>query len=220
MNRTLNSLTFLAVICALFAFSCKDDDGPDNPNEIVSDYYFQAVIDGDTFTYQEGISNYGQIVGDFWGGRILGGNYQYAPFTCVASAEAVANPGPSTLASSGAVAIMSVTTDSRDTYAEYSVLPTTGPKDIGLLARTTLDSAAAGGYVSWFDANGTEWNTNGGVQNNASFVVTDLVNFEDNSRSPATHKIIAAEFSCTLYDGNGNSKTLTGGRVRGRLIVW
>ncbi|HHG83672.1 MAG TPA: hypothetical protein ENJ82_02890 [Bacteroidetes bacterium] len=218
MNRTAKSLFFLALGLSLFIFSCKDDE-PENPNQIVSDYYFQAVIDGDTVTYQEGVSDYGQIVGDFWGGRIPGG-YQYAPFTCLASAEGVANPGPNTLAESGAVAILVNTTSEANTYAAYSALPTTGVKDIGLLARTTFDSAAIGGYVSWYDAGGVEWTTNGGVQNNPSFVVTDLSDFEDNGWTPASHKLVSINFSCTIYDPNGNSKELTGGRVRGRFIRW
>ncbi|MEM0998922.1 MAG: hypothetical protein AAGN35_17825 [Bacteroidota bacterium] len=217
MFNTVKTLPFLALAALLVFGSCKDDP-PTFPNEITSAYYFQIVIDGDTTTYQEGINDYGNIVGDFWGGPVPSG-YQYAPFTCIASAEAIANTTPENLAQSGAVAILINTPDVRNTFAEYSVLPTTGDKGIGLLARTTVDSAVAGGFVSWFDANGTEFNTNNGTQSNASFVVTEVTDQEDQTRAVPTYKTVALTFSCTLYDENGNARQASG-RARGRMVAW
>lgn len=218
MTRTLQTLFFLAATLSLITFSCKDDDPVLFPNNIVSPYYFQIVVDGDTTTYQEDINNYGNIVGDFWGGPVPSG-FQYAPFTCIASAEAVANTTPENLTNSGAAAVMEVSSFQRNTLSEYLGLATTGEKGIGVLARTTQDSSSSGGYISWFDGNGTEWNTNNGPQTNPTFTVTEVTDFEDGSRAVPTYKVMAMEFRCTLYDVDGNAREVWG-RTRGRMIAW
>lgn len=215
--RTVHSLPLLALACVLLSLSCKKDD-PVFPNQITSDYYFQAIVDGDTFTYQEGVNEYGNIVGDFYGGTVPGG-FEYAPFTCIASGDAVGNPTAANLARSGALALISVEASAVQDQNTYEGLVATGTLPIGFLSRTPVDSGFAGGYVSFFDADGTEWTSNG-PQSGGTVIVNEYSDFEDTGRSPNTHKVMAAEFSCTLYDGNGNSKALTGGRVRGRFITW
>jgi hypothetical protein len=219
MIRNIKSLFFLVTALSLTFLSCKDDDPVLFPNAIVSPYYFQIVVNGDTTTYQEDISNYGNIVGDFWGGPVKPSGYQYAPFTCIASAEAIANTNPETLTNSGAVAITEVSSFQRNTLSEYIGLPTTGEKGIGILAKTTQDSASSGGFISWFDKDGVEWNTNNGAQTNPTFTVTEVSDFEDTGRAVTTYKIVAMEFRCTLYDADGNSRAVWG-RTRGRMIAW
>lgn len=208
---------FLAAALSLTVFSCKEDPVL-FPNTISSPYYFQIVVNGDTTTYQEDINNYGNIVGDFWGGPVVDG-YQYSPFTCIASAEAIANTTPENLTNSGAAAVMETSSFQRNTLSEYIGVVTTGEKGIGTLARTTQDSATSGGFVSWFDESGVEWNTNNGPQTNPTFTVTEVTDFEDGNRPTTTYKIVALEFRCKVYDENGNVRDVWG-RTRGRMIAW
>lgn len=211
-------LLVLALLTGLAFWGCKKDNV--NPHVITEDYYYQFVLDGDTTTYQETVNDYGNIVGDFFGGEVVNG-WEYAPFTCLASAEAVANPNPQTLTASGAVAIVSMPGGEITTSAGYQSLVQTGSLPYGLLSRDPSDSARAGAFVSVYDADGVEWNTNNGPQDGSeSFVVTDYISQADESRFPATERIFAASFACKVYNADGDSKRLTGGRVRGRLIIF
>jgi hypothetical protein len=198
-------------LAAAFTFTaCKKDDGPTNPNEIVKDFYFQAVLDGDTVTYQDGLDDYGSIVGDFYGLQAANG-WEYAPFTCIASNDAVANANPTTLAKSGAVAIISRPPAQLASLQAYDSMVA--------IRSYSIDSASVGGFVSFFDANGTEWTSNG-PQTNGNVTVTEYTSKTDNSFSPPTHRIMAATFQCTLYNALGDAKSLTSGKIRGRLIRW
>jgi hypothetical protein len=211
---------FLAICfcCTLLAMSCRDDD-PVNPNIITKEYYLQAVLDGDTVTYQEGVSEYTNIIGDFYSGRVANG-YSYTPFTCLANNAAATNPNNVTLAKSGAVGLVAVSTTAANTLPLYAGLISTGTFQIGKLPRDTSQTAVAGAFISIFDKDGVEWNTNNGPLGTGSLVVTEYNTYVDNTRIPATQKIIAAGFSCTVYNAAGQSKALTGGKVRGRIILW
>jgi hypothetical protein len=208
----------LAMLTVLAFWGCKKENI--NPHVITEDYYYQYVLDGDTTTFQEGIDNYGNIVGDFYGGEVVNG-WEYAPFTCLASAEAVANPNPQTLTSSGAIAIISMPGGEITTSAGYQALVQNGSLPYGLLSRAPGDSARAGAFVSVFDSDGVEWNTNNGTQDGTeSFVVTDYYIQPDAGRVPRTERVIAARFACKVYNAAGDSKRLTGGIARGRLIIF
>ena len=216
--RKTPTLLAICLLSTILVLSCKDD-APINPNVITKEYYLQAVLDGDTVTYQEGVDEYTNIVGDFWGQRAANG-YAYSPFTCIANNVAATNPVPATLAKSGAVGIVSVTASPANTLALYSALIATGTLPIGKLPRDTTQTAVAGAFISFFDKDGVEWNTNNGPLGTGSLVITEYDNFVDNTRIPATQKIITAGFNCTVYNAAGQSKALTGGKVRGRIILW
>lgn len=209
--RTVKLFLFTCICSSFFFVSCGED--PD-PNEIVSDFYFQAAIDGELRTYQFDVNDYINIVGDWGVGRVAGSTRQYVPFTCIASNEALSSP--SGLANSGAVGI--ILTDN-DSVAASQVGQMISSGDIGIGTRSydEAEEATAGGFISWVDGSGREWTTNGS-QSNASFRITEYFDQEDVVNF--THKVIAAEFSCTLYNGTGGSITLTDGKARGKLIVY
>ena len=219
--RKLHSLPLFFLLATLLVFSsCKEEDDDLNPNLIIQDFYFQAVLDGDTVTYQDGLKDYGNIVGDFYGSQ-ANGEWVYAPFTCIASNDAVTNPLPALLAESGAVSIIIPSPDQKSTVQEYQSLVTTGTFPIGYLPRSAADSAITGAFISIFDADAVEWNTNNGPTAPAgSVVVNEYSTFVDNDRIPATQKIFSASFECTVYNSAGQSKQVTGGLIRGRMIRW
>lgn len=218
LMRNSTRLALLALLSGLAFIGCKKDDP--NPHELTQDYYYQFVLDGDTTTYQEDIDRYGNIVGDFFGGEVVNG-WEYAPFTCLASAAAVANPNPSTLTASGAVAVIAMPAAEITTSTAYQALVTTGSLPYGVLSRDPADSAQAGVFVSIYDADGVEWNTNNGPQDGTeTFIVTEYLAQADNARTPPTSRVFAANFSCKVYNASGASKVLTGGKVRGRLMIF
>lgn len=215
--RTRNSIFALLLLGSLFVVSCKDDE-PVNPNEITKDYYFQAVLDGDTVTYQEAVDDYYNIVGDFYGAQAANG-WSYVPFTCIAKNAAATNPIPTNLAKSGALGIVTIA-NSQTTQSAYENLVATGTFPIGRVARDTSQTAVAGAFISVFDANGVEWNTDNGPLGTGSVVVSEYTSSVDNNRIPASHRVFSATFNCTVYNSTGDSKVLTGGKVRGRMILW
>ncbi len=219
MMPKINSLIALCFLATLLVMSCKDDE-PINPNVITKEYYFQAVLDGDTVTYQEGVDEYTNIVGDFYYGLQASNGTTYAPFTCIANNAAATNPIPSVLAKSGALSVIALPTGSAGTLATYSALVKTGSLQVGRLPRDTSQTAVAGFFVSIFDKDGVEWNTNNGPLGTGTAVVNEYTTYVDNTRIPATQRIFAATFGCTVYNAAGQSKVVTGGKVRGRLILW
>jgi hypothetical protein len=216
--RPITALLLLALMSSLCVLSCKDDE-PINNNIITKDYYFQAVLDGDTVTYQEGVDEYTNIIGDFYGAPAANGRF-YCPFTCIAANEAATNPIPSLLAKSGAVGIIASSPSAANTLATYAALIGTGTYGVGRLPRDSSQTGIAGFYISVFDKDGVEWNTNNGPVGTGTLNVSEYNTYVDNSRIPATQKIITAAFNCTVYNATGQSKTLTGGKVRGRIILW
>jgi hypothetical protein len=215
----IRNLSFaICLISSLFAVSCKDDE-PVNPNLITEDYYFQAVLDGDTITYQESQNDYYNIVGDFYGAQADNG-WCYVPFTCLAKNAASTNPTPENLAQSGAVGVIGISPGQILTQSDYEALVTTGSLQIGRVARDVSQTAVAGAFVSIMDADGVEWNTDNGPLGDGAVVINEYADFLDNERIPSTHKVIAASFTCTVYNAAGASKELTGGKIRGRLVRW
>lgn len=203
---------FLACICSTFLFSACGDD-PD-VNEIVSDFYFQATVDGEIYTYQVDVNDYINIFGDWGRGGIAGNSRQYVPFTCIASEDALSSP--SGLSNSGAIGVIITDNDSVGP-AQVGEMMLSGSIGIGTRSYGASQEAVEGGFLSWIDGSGREWTTNG-PQSNASFAITEYFDQEDPVNF--THKVIAAEFSCTLYNGLGGSIVLNDGIARGRLIVY
>ena len=209
--RTVKTFLLLIATASTVFFSCGED--PD-PNEIVSDIYFQATVDGEIRTYQIDVNDYINIVGDFTAGADADNENQFIPFTCVASDDALSSP--SGLANSGAVGIIITSTDNLNPEQVGDQI-TTGTMNYGTRSYDTPDPATPGAFVSWVDPTGAEWTTNGD-QSNSTFEITAYAD-EENAASNS-HKVITANFSCTLYNGSGGSISLTDGRVRGRMIVY
>lgn len=208
--RTVKVFLLLIATTSIFLSSCKDPD----PNEIVSDIYFQATVDGEIRTYQFEVDDYINIVGDFTGGADAGTENQYIPFTCVASDAALSNP--SGLANSGAIGVIITSTSNLNAEVVGDQI-STGTLGYGTRSYDEQTEATPGAFISWIDASATEWTTNGD-QSNSNFEITSYVD-EENSDSNS-HKFVAATFNCTLYNGSGGSIILTDGVMRGRMIVY
>lgn len=210
--RTIKVSLFLLLATTFTFFSCKKKKL--DPNEIRSDYYFQATIGGEQITYQEGESDYLNIIGDFGEGRSAAGMSQYVPFTCIAHEDGLFSTDG--LKNSGAVALIKASS-SLLLPQQIGQQIVTGDIGFGTRSYESSDEAIEGGFLSWVDGNGTEWTSNGD-QSGSSFKVVEYIDADDVDAS--THKIIMVEFSGTLYNGAGGSQTVTAGKARGRLIVY
>jgi hypothetical protein len=70
--------------------------------------------------------------------------------------------------------------------------------------------------VHWWDESGTEWGTDlGSADQTGSELVIDQVKVDSDQFDYILKVLI--HFNCKLYDGNGNSKTLTDGKFVGRF---
>lgn len=208
--RTIHLILLLATASSFLVTSCKDKD----PNEIISDIYFQATIDGEIRTYQYDVDDYINIVGDFAGGQDAGSENQFIPFTCVASEDALTSS--SGLNNSGAVGVI-ITSTSNLNPEQVGDEIASGALSYGTRSYEAQTDAIPGAFVSWVDGNGTEWTSNGD-QTDSNFNITVYVD-EENDESNS-HKTFGADFNCMLYNGQGGSIILNDGKVRGRLIVY
>ena len=69
--------------------------------------------------------------------------------------------------------------------------------------------------ISWFDANGVAWSTSFGSagQTGSNFKILSVA--DDPDALGKYYVKVKSQFNCTLYDGNGNSLTVTGGEMVG-----
>ena len=212
MMRTIHSFLALLLLGTMVVFSsCKDDPDPD---EITSDYYFQANIDGTLRTFQFDRDDYINIIGDWGQGSDAAGENQYIPFTCIASEDALTQSDG--INNSGAIGVIIATTDEL-TAEQTGERIVSGDIGYGTRSYDAGDEAVPGGFISYVDGAGTEWTSNGD-QTGGSFRITEYGDFNDPDNF--THKVITAEFSGTLYNGTGGSVSITDGICRGRMILY
>ncbi len=78
---------------------------------------------------------------------------------------------------------------------------------------TYSPNALNGIAIEWWDSNNVMWSTDKGTMDQSGSAFTIISNQELNSSY--YYVKVYATFNCKLYDGNGNSKTLTNGKFVG-----
>jgi hypothetical protein len=73
-----------------------------------------------------------------------------------------------------------------------------------------------GASIAYTDDQGVEWSSELGSQSGSTFNITEL---SDNTNGHS-RKIFKANFSCKLYDGNGNNIQVTNAVVRGQVLPY
>lgn len=86
--------------------------------------------------------------------------------------------------------------------------------NLGNYSYTFPPSLTNGVSITWYEENGTIWKTTNlpADQSGSRFAI---VLVEEVAVSPVYTVAITFTFDCKLYDGNGNTKVLTGGRFKG-----
>lgn len=218
---------FVTLIIGLLISACKketetgdvEDPGTTTTvirsNNIDSNFYFKGTIDGtEVKIYPDTI--YTMTIGDSSSKKTLSGYYEYSPFSIVIKKTAFANPTPANLANSGGAAFILDTTASLNS-AGYRNIIQVKSYSYGRLSKGTV-KGASGAYIMYHDANGIAWTSDKGTadQTGSTFIVTS---YADNA-TKAPFKKVKASFSCKLYDGLGNSKTITNGSFSAQIITF
>jgi hypothetical protein len=212
MKKKLLPLLVLIAASTLI-HSCKKESEPAPVPEpapptggaptITSSFYFQAKIDGAWVTYQDGVgqfasgmssTNYGSTTNQEEQGALL---INYSTFR-----------GGS---------IFMLKTLEMPSASDYEGMFAVQSYNYGINADTPgHPTGIDGAGVGFIDPDGVMWRTDEGTgdQTGSTFKITEYITNPDAS-SP---KICKAVFSCKLYDGNGNIKTLTDGILRGRVL--
>lgn len=202
MTIALKTTRFLALIGIIGAlcFSCSKDDDDDSSNNYLS---FKCLIDGTSFEMTEtptnsiypGVSSDSEV------------NSSVTPVTTTSSyGSSMDNDDNDEFAG---FHIGEITyTGSEPDFALFRSLFTMGAKDY------SADLSNGISVVLYID--GTLWSTALGSadQSQSSFSITS-------AREKETFGMkfleVTATFECTVYDGNGNSKTITNGTYRGNF---
>lgn len=211
MKKKLFPLMLL-IIATVVVPSCKKKNNDPAPNPtpqtnggpaITSSFYFQAKIDGNWITLQDGVNGFAS--------GTMGGNYG----TSVNQEEQAALITNYGLGQFACFFILK-TFPGTVTGADYESMFSVNSYNYGI--NKDLPNGIDGAGIAYTDASGIDWRSDYGTANQTGStfnIVEHIVNTDGYS-----HKISKATFSCKLYDGNGNSKTVTNGVLRGRSIIY
>lgn len=195
MKSFVNLLTVSAAIAVLFCACGKHHTSNKK-------FYFQAELDGEKITLKDNRQGYTAGVGQ---------SASFAPGNVATRQES----NMLTLLNEDAKPVVFWSlgahfTKDELTYEEILELYMPGDYSyydgLGELQETTA-------ALVWHDANGTEWTTyyGSGDQSGSSFRVVETEDSEDD----AYLGMAQIEFTCTLYDQEGNSMSIADGKARG-----
>jgi hypothetical protein len=173
---------------------------------ITSSYYFQAKIDGTWVTYQDGVGGYASGTGGSSYGTTVNQEEQ--------SALMVTYPS-----FSGAYFFILKTFPGTASGTDYESMFSVRSYTYGIKAETPgYPNGVDGAGLGFVDASGVQWRTDYGThdQTGSTFNITEHVANTDGY----SHRISKATFSCKLYDGHGNVKTVTNGIFHGRSVIY
>jgi hypothetical protein len=202
----LLSLFFLTVIL----FSCKKNGAP--PSHPVSNvdtsgddtaYFYKFQLDSvssySEYAYANGYWTYG------YGSTIADGS-SIIPATGMDGDDCCSNYLPwDTTAFYETIGGININPDSGATFATFDSLFSAGAS-FKYGKNDTL-----GVIIRWIDSQGKVWTTNfaSGDQTGSNFIIT-----ASTVENPSATLRITASFNCILYDGAGDTKTLTNGKSR------
>lgn len=210
--KSLKYALYACLALSLTTVSCKKDDDGAEPEEekktattITSDYYFHAFIDGEEVVMQDGVGFWGNGASASGGNNTMNDTYTLAELTVFQTFNSDKSAG------FGLVSNF----DGSDIYPELQERIdkfVTGTYTYG-----NENDEIEGASVYYVDKDGTYWSSeySGANHTNSTFKITEVKEGESNS---IFFVIFSAEFSCTLYDENGNTKKLTNGKGRGRAV--
>ncbi|MCB9334809.1 MAG: hypothetical protein H6586_01555 [Flavobacteriales bacterium] len=212
MTTTIKKIFVLSLVLTTIMSSCsKDEDStPDSTVSVVSnptggtggtiptsDYYFRINVDGTEVLFQSGINNYASAAGESGGSATAG--YREEQSSQLQQVFSSTNIGGYT--------VVKVLATQPTQCSDLSSIFNIGVQPFGSTINETN-----GVVVFYVDGSGVYWSTDLGVgtQTGSNFEITEL----STNSGIESEKITKAIFNCTLYDGNGNSKTVTNGLIR------
>jgi hypothetical protein len=226
--KTLKILILSILASGIFLTSCQKDAATDpgaqtvttvtvRSNVIDTTLFFKGTINGTNVKlYPDTI--YTNFLGDSSNTIPMG--HEYAPYSFIAKANTKTSPTTVMLANSGGIAIVFDTT-TIPTNTIYRNIIKVKSYSYGKLTTNKKANGISGARVFYIDANGVEWTTDKGVadQTGSTFAISYYMDYSD-PKAPGIFKKVKASFSCKVYDGLGNSKTISNGSFSGKIITW
>jgi hypothetical protein len=205
------SKTLIAVLAILFIFaSCKksnsianNNNGGGNNNDTTAyTYYYEATIDGTVYKETCTATN------DYIPGSSLDGGGPSASFSADIAPDADTIPINET-AFGITKGIYSDYYDVTDSSFEAFFSPGSYP--------FASSFGGSGITIGWTDKSGVDWESNNapGTQSGSNFTITKVETTTGIVYNGTYYVTVTATFNCILYDGNGNSKTVTNGTFVG-----
>ncbi|WP_321375902.1 hypothetical protein [uncultured Draconibacterium sp.] len=203
----MNKVIYLLSI-TLFLLACSKDENETEEItefEITAEYYFVATIDGEKVQLEYNIDGYGN--GPISGGGTNNGGYQYYDGTVFMKG----------LSANNSAGVIFLKTFSDSPWCNQILeMYNTGTYNYGIESLSEEENGKDGALIYYVNNDGVQWSSGflPATQNNSSFHLleyTDLQTFYSN-------KVMKAEFECTLYNSNGDSKELTNGEVKGMCV--
>lgn len=203
-----------AVIAVFLMGGCSDsptEGNNDNPGEpITGEYYVQARINGQVFTHQSGASGFSQTgPAAFSRSTSLSNGYRVSQtYSMMKVTFTNGNFVEDSLGASPRI-IMHRTFPDQPTDDELDFLISVTMPYGGGPDKTN------GVEILWTDSNGKNWCSSWGTgdQTGSAFKVTtnDRIQYHIGPPKGGRYKS-SGTFNCTLYDGQGNSMSLTNGK--------
>ena len=201
-------LFLFGVFLILFSVSCKKDKQEDSLSDV---YYFTADFDGDPIEFTEGREGY------FSGSGAKGSDL---PGTAECQINQTASMFNLESVSASYMVLNVLETRSCEVPAncdEFKEYFTVGSRNFGKEYLNDSTDFSDGVVLNYIDGSGVQWRTDIGSrdQTGSSFEFTEFLNNDDGTAP----NISRSNFTCTLYDGFGNSIKVTNGELRSRCVV-
>ena len=197
----------LIALAVLSLGSCKKDDTKVATPKPKAELYFSAKIDGTDYLVEALVDGYGSGAGASGGTGDVPGTYE--------ELQSMLFINPTTEQGAG-ISIIKMFNGRPYECDSIEAMYRTGTYTFGREERNNVPGKN-GVVIFYVDKNKTHWSSDfgSGDQTGSRFeIVEHKANNDFFSR-----RISKATFNCKLYDGNGNSKVLTNGEIKGRSVT-
>jgi hypothetical protein len=221
MKRFYSLVACAALVSTLLSCSKKEND-PNPELSSTKDFYFLATVDGKSIKYEgntvpTSISEYGS------GGASSGSSVD---INQDGVSEGYAEIQSSVLTTypidknHSAVSLVKIF-PSQPTDSQIEGMFQVKSFEYGKVENGSQQSQE-GASVTITDEAGVQWASHLGTgeQSGSTFKITSVIDNPDPNSKLLLHKIVTYEFNCKLYDGKGNTKTLTNGKMRSRAVLY
>jgi len=216
MTRSQINILLLSTLMVFAISSCKkkkDDPAPTPVNNtpttpaapsISSAPLVQFEINSTAYSYAES-SNIENTMGTGGSTGTISTKDFSSGFDQISPAKAIIDFEKGTITYSGGGDVDTTVFKNYFAPGSYSFSPVTTP---------TLSTPISGIVIQWWDSSNVMWSTEIGTGDQTGSNFTIVASKQEWPFSDQLMKVYAT-FNCKLYDGNGNTKTLTNGKFVG-----